>query len=93
MNKFDFFEIVKVNSKYTRDTGIVGLEGTVLGMAENDDGVWGYAVHLDKFNRLWDFMEWQLEPTGRKDDPKKFYDGTSIKVKVDPKTGKGSIST
>jgi hypothetical protein len=91
-NKFEFFEVVKVNSEYKRDTRVVGLEGTVLGMAQNEQGLWGYAVFLDKFDEAWDFMENHIDSTGRKDEPSKFYDGTSIKVKVDPKTGEGDLA-
>jgi hypothetical protein len=92
MNKFEFFEIVKINENCKHNTSLVGLEGTVLGMAKDEQGIWSYAVSLDKLGKTYSLMESQLEPTGKKDDPNRIYDGSSIKVKVDPETGEGDLA-
>ena len=86
--KFTFYEIVRVIS-YTRP----GSEGAVLGMAQNDDGLWYYAIALyDDSNLVWNFREDELEPTGRHDRRESFYDEASIRVRVDPETGEGWIA-
>jgi hypothetical protein len=85
--KYDFYEIVRVISPKKR-----GHEGAVLGRAQNENGKWGYAVALYSDDKLvWDFQEDELEPTGRKDRRESFYDGTTIRVQVDPDTGEGTI--
>jgi hypothetical protein len=84
--EYDFYEIVRVISPKKR-----GYEGAILGMSQNDLGKWGYAVFLYEENTVWDFQEDELEPTGRKDRRESFYDGTTIRVQVDPDTGEGTI--
>jgi hypothetical protein len=86
---FKFFEIVLLNK--TQDTRIFGLEGVVLGMAQGEDGQWSYAVHIYQNRTTYSCMADEMEATGRFDKYENFYDGSSIHVKVDPKTGEGSI--
>lgn len=89
-NKFDFYEVVKINSKNSALGKINGKEGVVLGMAQ-DDGNWSYAVSVE--NKGWSTLEEDLLPTGKFAKRSDFYsdDETSrIKVVVD-KNGKGRI--
>lgn len=93
-NKYEFYEIVKISSNKVSLKEINNSEGTILGMAKNEEtGRWGYAVSVILDNGLvWDVMEEDLKPTGKKADPKEFMSGESIKIEVDPETGEGSIS-
>jgi len=59
-------------------------------MAEADE-TWGYAVHLYATGFCYDIAEVELEPTGRMDRRETFYSGESIRVRVDPVTGAGTI--
>jgi hypothetical protein len=86
-SKYEFYEIVKV-----RAGSVAGLEGAVLGKAQGESGEWYYAIHIYSKEISFSIPEEDLEPTGRFDKRETFYDGTVIKVKVDPKTGEGSIS-
>ena len=90
-NEFDFYEIVRVNSKSSETKEINGLEGAVLGKAKNETGEWGYAVSIYRLDECWDIMHSELESTGRMDKEENFYDGTSVRVSVDPETGEGRI--
>ena len=89
-SKFRFYEIVRVKSNYKR-TNLIGEEGAILGMAE-DEGKWSYAVSLYSKGKSYSFNEEDLEPTGKMDKRESFYDGSSVTVKVDPKTSKGRIT-
>ena len=94
--KFDFFEIVRctrdlVDDEDPEDCDVCGLTGAVLGMAEDHDGTWGYAVHIYDKGFVYSLPEDALEATGRKDRRENFYTGESIRVVVDPKTGEGKI--
>ncbi len=87
---FQFYEIVKVSYK-CEIPELVGLEGTVLGMAQNDQGEWGYAISIHDLDECWDLMEEELESTGRMNRRENFYDGTHIRARVDLETGEGKI--
>jgi Immunity protein 31 len=89
--KYQFYEVVRI-SKQVKHQHLVGLEGAVLGMSQNEQGQWGYAVTLYETGQCWDLSEEDLEPTGRMDKRETFYDGTSIIVTVDPQTGEGRIN-
>jgi hypothetical protein len=91
-SQFDFYEIVKVKETLlTIKNGINGLKGAVLGMAESEEGKWFYAVNLYGKDEGWDLPEECLESTGEFTSREEFYDGSSIHVKVDAKTGEGKI--
>lgn len=62
-NKFDFYEIVKVVSPEIIYSEIYGLEGVIMGMSQNDDGSWGYAVSVNEI--AWDVNEEYLVKTGK----------------------------
>ena len=90
-NKFQFYEVVKVVSVNPKLSEIAGKFGAILGMAQNDDGTWGYSVHVFNEEDGWDVMESDLEATGKIMRREDFYDGSSIRIRVDPETGEGSI--
>ena len=93
--KFDFFEIVRCTRDLVDDDpegcDICGLTGAVLGMAENDDVTWGYAVHIYEKGFVYSLPEDALESTGRADRRENFYSGESVRVAVDPNTGEGKV--
>ncbi len=90
-SKFQFYEIVKIQSQQPNTAEIHGVEGAITGMAENDDGVWGYSVHIYSIDDTWYILEDELEPTGKMDRHETFHSGESIIVEVDPDTGEGRI--
>lgn len=89
INKFNFYEIVSVVSKSEKLHDHYGKEGTILGMAENDDGTWGYAVFFGDITC--DIEENALISTGKFSNRESFYsDENIVKVIVDD-TGKGTL--
>jgi hypothetical protein len=70
---------------------ISGLSGAILGMAENDDGDWVYAVHILDTDESWDVRESELTATGGFMKREDFYEGDSVRVEVDPESGEGSL--
>lgn len=93
-NRFEFYEIVVVvDTTDARLTPVVGEEGTILGMSQDDkSGRWGYAVSITSTDVVWDCDEQQLESTGKRRTRSDFYSGGSVKVEVDQNTGRGSIT-
>jgi hypothetical protein len=90
-SKYQFYEIVRVSEQCVREQ-VAGLEGVILGMAQDEQGRWSYAVHLYELGESWHLFEDELEPTGRMSSREEFYDGTHITVVVDPETGEGRIT-
>ena len=92
-NRFQFYEVVVVaESDDNNLRSVIGEEGTILGMAQDDESkCWSYSVSMASTGKVWNFDEWQLEPTGKHQDRLDFYSGEAVKVQVDPKTGKGSV--
>jgi hypothetical protein len=91
-SKFDYYEIVKIKETVlTIKNRIKGLKGAVLGMAEDENHKWGYAIHIYNLDECWDLPEECLESMGEFTSREEFYDGTSIHVKVDTKTGEGKV--
>ncbi|MCS4433148.1 Imm31 family immunity protein [Aquiflexum gelatinilyticum] len=91
-SRFNFYEIVKVKETiFTSNHGISGLKGAVLGMAEDENHKWGYAVHIYNLDEVWDLPEECLESTGEFTSREEFYDGSYIHVKVNSNIGKGEI--
>lgn len=91
-HKFEFYEIVRINEFHDHLEDVTGLEGVVLGINQNEDGMWYYGVSLHKLNEVWMFSEKSLETTGKKSKREDLYDGTSISVSVNSQTGEGKIS-
>jgi hypothetical protein len=88
-NKFDFYEIVNINSENNELSKIHGKEGVVLGMAENDDGAWSYAVSINN-GYCWSIEEEYLVSTGKFSSRDQFYSGETVKIIVNDK-GEGEI--
>lgn len=88
--KFEFYEIVRIESPLPRFRSLTNREGAVLGRSQDETGEWGYVVFLYDVNQTWDLPETALVSTGRRDSPDTFYDGTTIRVTVDPDTGTGT---
>ncbi len=91
-SKYDFYEIGIVKSNKQELAHINGLKGIIRGMSLNEEtGKWGYAIWLYQREEVWDILEEDLQPTGKKADPKDFYTGEKVKVRVDPETGEGKV--
>ena len=88
---YKFYEVVKIVSGRPNLAEINGEEAAILGMAENDDGQWCYAVHILGSEEGWDIMESELQPTGCMMSREDFYDGDSVTVEVDLLTGEGKF--
>lgn len=91
--RFQFFEVVVVTGcSNIQQQALIGSEGTILGMAQDEESKCNnYAVSMDSTGIVYCFDEWQLASTGRMKNREDFYSGESLKVIVDPKTGKGSV--
>ena len=83
--RFQFYEVVWVNTNLN-----MNKPGVILGMAQNENGEWSYAVNLPDFKETWSVQEKDIESTGTIMQASDFYDGTKMVVFVD-KEGKGSI--
>lgn len=91
-SKFDFYEVVKIITDDPKYAEVNGKEGAILGMAQNSDGIWGYAVEIFDEIDGWSFPEDALVTLGYKMKREDFYTGETIRVEVDPVTGEGKIS-
>jgi len=80
---YKFYEVVTIASNKPSLKEINGQEAAVMGMAENDNGQWCYAVNILDSDDGWDVMESDLQPTGRMMSREDFYDGELVKVEVD----------
>jgi hypothetical protein len=90
MNKFNFNEIVKVQSSDPDLSEVNGKKGVVRGMGESEDGIWAYAVDIDEDDEGWSFFEVDLVSLNCFAKEEDFHTGESMKVIVTP-DGKGSI--
>ena len=88
---FKPYECVRVSETYFRKE-IAGKVGAILGFSKDrKSGMPIYGVMLDDLGECWSIEHYYLSSEGyiRKKD--EFYDGTFVKVKVDPKTGEGYL--
>ena len=92
-NKFNFYDIVKVSSQKLHLKEVNGSEGVIRGMSQSEtSGEWGYAVSIYKDDGMvWDIMENDLVSTGKAASRSEVTTDESVKVRVDPETGKGKI--
>ncbi len=88
---YKFYEVVMIVSNKPSLAEINGEEAAIMGMAENDDGQWCYAVNILNSDDGWDVMESDLQSTGRMMSREDFYDGESVTVEVDSITGEGKF--
>ncbi len=89
--KFQFYEVVKVVSDKPQLSEIWDLTGVIMGISENEEGYFGYAVSIFHVVESWFVMEEDLVSTGQYMRDEDFHDGSSIRVRVDPETGEGHI--
>ncbi len=90
-SKFEFYEIVTINTRDAISVHLNGRKAAILGMTQEEgEGSWHYAVHIYGEAESWMFPEKELLPTGQMDVRESFYDGSSIQVKVDPE-GRGRV--
>ncbi len=90
-SKFKFYEVVEVASDRPALSEINSLKGAILGMAQNSSGCWNYSVQIFETEECWDVGESELIRTGKRMKREDFYDGDSISVEVDGRTGDGKI--
>ncbi len=88
-NKFTFYEVVVINSQEKKHKKINAKEGVIMGMAQNDDGEWGYAVNVQDDG--WDINEKYLESTGKVLKREDFYNEIDKVTVIVNKDGKGEI--
>ncbi|MEX2964090.1 Imm31 family immunity protein [Microbulbifer sp. TYP-18] len=88
---YDFYDVVLVKTDREALSEINGKKGAILGRAENDQGEWSYSVHIFESEECWDVMEAELESTGTAMAREDFYDGDSVIIEVDSKTGEGKL--
>lgn len=97
-NKFTFGDVVKVLVGKKKKKDFTGRKGVVVGIG----GIVEYSPYIsysvaffderDEMEEVRGFDEHELEATNEpRVDISQFYTGESIRVAVDPRTGKGSI--
>ncbi|MHB1222367.1 MAG: hypothetical protein ACYC0J_10265 [Gammaproteobacteria bacterium] len=95
--KYNFYDIVKIDSNKPELKKVNGMSGVIRGYAqsEEDPNAIQYAVDVidDAGYAIdgWCFFEEDLQPTDKKANPESFNSGQTVRVLVDPKTGKGFI--
>ncbi len=92
MNKsLDFFVEVLITKPAESHRQFAGLRGFVTGKSPRKDGKWSYVIAFNDHEHCYMFDQEELEATGRCFREEDFFDGSSIKVRVDPKTGEGEF--
>ncbi len=90
--RFDFYQEVLVCTNEVELLQFNGKVGVVLGRGNSEDGQsWYYVLSFNHQPETCCFGEGELEPTGRWFSREDFYDGSSVRVRVDEK-GRGSIA-
>lgn len=92
-NRFQFYEVVAVvASDESSLESVIGKEGTILGMAQDEESQrWSYSVSIASTDKVWTFDERQLESTGKYQNRSDVYSNDTVRVQVDPDTGRGSV--
>lgn len=90
--QFEFYEVVRVASDRPELSRVVGMQGAVLGRSASPDGTWSYSVQLTDSESVHFFGESDLVATGDKRRREDFYDGSTVKVSVDPLTGQAKAT-
>jgi hypothetical protein len=88
--RFDFYERVRFTATAGMVRKLKSRTGYVLGRSVDDSGAWGYAVLIEGKDETWNFGEDQLSSTGEFAKREDFYDGSSVRVRVE-KNGAGQI--
>ncbi len=85
------FEIVRAACSAPDE--VTGRIGGILARysQDEDDTQPHYTVFLYDLEHCWEFAESELESTGAMDSRETFYDGSSLRVRVDAVTGEGTV--
>jgi Immunity protein 31 len=86
--KFDFYEKVRICTTEASRKEVNGELAAVVGRAQDDFGSWSYAVHIYRTEVVWSVSEDELISLGEFDSEDNFFDGSSVRVRVDRK-GRG----
>ena len=81
--KFGFYEKVRCVSDDPAKASIAGKLCAILGRARNDDGSWGYAIHVYSEPICYHCSETELKSTGEFAKREDFYTGDSVRVSQD----------
>jgi len=91
-NQLEPFDLVKVlENSFSIKEGISGEIGIIQtdGSPYEGETIWG--VYIDQKEEMYMLKDSQIKPLGISVSEEEFYDGTWIKVAVDPDTGEGEI--
>jgi hypothetical protein len=89
--KLNFYDQVKIQSSNPANSALNGEIGVVLGMSPLPDaGGWTYAISIDSKKHAYMFDESELVATGVRFERSDFYDGASVRVRVDER-GRGTV--
>lgn len=77
-----YFEKVQILSS-DENPELVGHFGYILGISEENDIVFSYAIYFDEFSDIIAFNTEDVQGTGEIASRENFYSGHSIKVRVD----------
>ncbi len=83
--KYGFYEVVRVGAGSGLDN-LVGLEGAVIAISEEEDDRWGYDIYIYSLGETRTLPEEDLEPTGRVDREERFFGEGGIMGDVDADT-------
>ena len=89
--QFDFYEQVTIVGPRAATHKLRGQRGYVLGRAADEHGRWSYAILVESQEKTWQFAEKELRSTGHFGRREDFYDGSSIRVRVNS-DGAGMIN-
>ncbi len=90
MKKFKYLEVVKVGSdEITRREGISGLCGYIQTDGSFYEGEYIWGVYINRKEGVYMLRDSQLTSMGKVLKKEDIYDGTTVRVKVNPKTGEG----
>lgn len=81
--RFAFYEMVRVRTDSPTITSFNGLLAAVVGRVQNDDGSWGYAIHIYERQTTYSVAESDLVATGEHAKRDDFYSADSIRVSQD----------
>ena len=72
--RFHWYERVTVASNDSAKTTVNGKLGSILGMAQGDNGAWSYAVFIYDDRQVWTCSDGELVSTGEFDQRESFFD-------------------
>jgi hypothetical protein len=89
-SKFDFYEVVEILEPEVMPTRLWHTKGVVMGMSQSENGAWEYAISVFEDQReTWQLEEEFLKTTGKRMSREDFYDGSFVRIVVDPVTEEG----